>query len=77
MSKQETSRLPETNQAAASAKDTVDVFVSYCRKDKLWKDWLVGGRLSGGSAKIVFWTDDDIEPSEDWAKEIRNSLAGC
>jgi serine/threonine protein kinase len=74
MSKQETSRLPETNQAAASAKDTVDVFVSYCRKDKLWKDWLVGGRLSGGSAKIVFWTDDDIEPSEDWAKEIRNSL---
>jgi Protein kinase domain/TIR domain len=67
----------ESNQDAAPSMGPVDVFVSYCHKDKFWKDWLLEGRLSAGSATTRFWSDDEIRPSDDWSKEIKNSLEGA
>jgi serine/threonine protein kinase len=62
--------VPQTT----SQHPTVDVFVSYSRTDKFWKDWLLGGHLSAGSVTFRFWSDDEIRPSDDWSKEIEMAL---
>ena len=52
------------------------VFISYSRKDKRWRDDLdthLKSYLRGGS--IVSWSDQQIAPGSQWFQEIESALA--
>jgi tetratricopeptide (TPR) repeat protein len=54
------------------AKETAQVVISYSHKDQKWVDHL---KTMGGPIKsIEVWYDREIEPGEEWRKEIKEKL---